>query len=123
MFVPPGHTPCAVPRPFHRLRDRLKNITDPVISHLATPQITAQDGRFKYMASGDGMLELFDLTLDPEETRNVYADHPAEVDRLTAYIREWMENVPPYTPSDSDTNEDADPDFVEALRSLGYLGD
>ena len=109
--------------PFKRFRDRIKNINDPVISHLATPQVTAQDGRFKYMASGDGMVELFDLTADPEETHNVYADHPAEVDRLTAYIREWMENVPPYAPSDSESNEDADPDFMEALRSLGYLGD
>lgn len=103
--------------------DKPKWTTDPVISHLATPQVTAQDGRFKYMASGDGMVELFDLTADPNETRNVYADHPAEVERLTAYIREWMKNVPPYAASDSDTNEDADPDFIEALRSLGYLGD
>lgn len=109
--------------PIKWFRDRIKNINDPVISHLATPQVTAQDGRFKYMASGDGMVELFDLTTDPNETRNVYADYPAEVDRLTAYIREWMENVPPYAPSDSDTHEDAAPDFIEALRSLGYLGD
>ena len=69
------------------------------------------------------MIELYDLTADPEETRNVYPDHPLEVDRLTAYIREWMESVAAYAPSDSDTNEDADLDFVESLRSLGYLGD
>lgn len=114
---------CECSGPCKQFRDRIKNINDPLISHLATPQVTAQDGRFKYMASGDGMVELFDLTTDPNETRNVYADYPAEVDRLTAYIREWMENVPPYAPSDSDTNADADPDFIEALRTLGYLGD
>ena len=103
--------------------DKIKKTTDPANSHLVTSQVTAQDGRFKYMASDDGMVELFDLTTDPNETRNVYADYPAEVDRLTAYIREWMENVPPYAASDSDTQADADPDSIEALRGLGYLGD
>lgn len=103
--------------------DKIKKATKPVNAHLITPQVTAQDGRFKYMVSGDGMVELFDLTADPHETRNVYTDYPEQVDRLTAYIREWMDNVPPYSPSDSDTDEEDDPDFIEALRGLGYLGD
>lgn len=109
--------------PGQKLRKKISSITDPRLRHLSTPQIAAQDGRFKYMASGDGARELYDLAADPGELHNVIGRWPEEAHRLAAYIKDWQAAIPLFVPTEEDTQADMDPAFLEALKSLGYLGD
>jgi len=105
------------------LVERIRKSSDPAVHHLATSQIAATDGHFKYIASGDGMRELFDLDADPEELHNVVEQYPDEAQRLANYIDAWCEAVP-YLPLDKAKKQgEMDPEFSKALRSLGYTGD
>ena len=104
-------------------REEIRKLDDPRAAHLAAAQITAQDGRFKYMVSADGLKELYDLYVDPQELTNVIHSYPDEAERLTAHIREWLETTPFYQPEHSHETREMDPDLIEALRSLGYVGD
>ena len=90
--------------------------------HRDHPQIAAQDGRFKYIASADEQRELYDLLNDPGELHNLIEARPAEAERLATTIREWLDAVPQYQPSQSDVVPVMDPETIKALRSLGYLG-
>lgn len=51
--------------------------------------------RFKLVvdAAGEGVVELFDIRADPAETRDLAADHPDEVARLSATLRTWQQSV------------------------------
>jgi arylsulfatase A-like enzyme len=44
------------------------------------------DGRFHLVAFADGRTELYDVTADPAESRNLAAERPADVERLRALI-------------------------------------
>jgi arylsulfatase A-like enzyme len=44
------------------------------------------DGRFHLIASADGRTELYDVTADPDESRNLAGERPADVQRLEALI-------------------------------------
>ena len=68
------------------------------------PDIRAEDfagpravlgSRFKLVvdAAGAGSVELFDIRADPAETRDLAADHPDEVARLAAALRNWQQSV------------------------------
>jgi hypothetical protein len=90
--------------------------------HRIQPQIAAQDGRFKYIASADGERELYDLLTDSGELCNVIDAKPAEAERLSAFIERWHEGTPRYRPPEGEAIREMSPDLIEALRSLGYLG-
>ncbi len=53
------------------------------------------DNRFKLVVDGglDSGKELFDMTADDGETKNVIAEHPDEAARLENGLREWQESV------------------------------
>jgi arylsulfatase A-like enzyme len=70
--------------PGRGVRRRMMRSGDPRVRHLAMPQVTAQDGRFKLLASGDGRRELYDLRKDPGERENVIQRYPEEADRLSS---------------------------------------
>lgn len=100
---------------------RINKTGDPIVHHRAGPQIAAQDGRFKYIASSDGRRELYDLTHDPQELNNLFEIQVSESKRLAAHIDAWLQAVPPYQPTQPGVGTSMPPDVVDALRSLGYL--
>lgn len=53
----------------------------------------AMRGKWKLLALGGKPVELFDMESDPNEQRNVIADHPDLVASLTAQLNEWL-NAP-----------------------------
>ena len=60
----------------------------------------ARDGRYKLIAyPGDPVVQLFDLQADPGETRNVAADHPDVVKRLTAAANQFAAALKPVVPA------------------------
>ncbi len=59
------------------------------------PDLAVREGRWKLLCEYDGSrVELYDLVADPAEGRNVAAEHPAEVQRLTAGLLAWHRSMP-----------------------------
>jgi arylsulfatase A-like enzyme len=79
-----------------------------------------RDERFKYIASSNGRVELYDLAEDPGETRNL-ADSQAVIEmKMTERLKEWEGALDPRR---IDTDEAAyDEETMERLRGLGYVG-
>lgn len=86
------------------------------------PQYAVHDGRFKFLLSTAGKQELYDVTVDASESRNLVETHPADAARLAAYLREWLARTPAFV-ADDDANASIDPEMMNALKSLGYAGD
>ena len=59
--------------------------------------------------------ELYDLTTDPNEERNVLADHPAVAAAMLRRVRSFDSAPPPTEPG-------VDGELVERLSALGYVG-
>lgn len=74
------------------------------------------DGRFKLIVAPRP--ELYDLTADPGETRNLINDQREQARRLKGALAAARRSfkVPP-----ADTGEIADPELARALESLGYI--
>src|SRR5450631_1580840 len=56
-----------------------------------------RNSRFRMVSVGQGKenWELFDISKDPGETRNVRADHPKEFQQLKAVYDRWWQDVQP----------------------------
>lgn len=93
------------------------------------------DGRFKLVwatlaqdqrrLAGAGVDRvLYDLATDPRETRNVSAQHPEELERLSRMLWAWW-NVPTFpvaTEAESCAEpRETSPETIEQLKALGYL--
>ena len=107
--------------PCESVRNAIREHKDPAATHRVQPQTAAQDGHFKYIASADGVRELYDLHSDPGELNNLFGSHEAEAERLSRYIEKWQDSVPLYDLSKADGAPALDPKHIEALRSLGYV--
>ncbi len=92
------------------------------IRRRAMGQIAVTDGRFKLIRSAAGREEVYDLTLDPGERRNLAASPLEPASRLRAWLDEWNRRVPPRKPRDPAGTDRSD-ELQESLRSLGYVGD
>lgn len=98
----------------------------PVFLELSPPKpyrLAVVDGSWKLIVDpGDrNAAELYELTSDPGETRNLAA---AETERLRAMkdkLRAWRRALP--LAPDREIRENRDQELIEQLRSLGYLGD
>ena len=81
-----------------------------------------RDDRWKLLLIPDHpepQWELYDLAVDPGESKNVLAEHPAEADRL----RRLLLAIVSRDPLRDDHDEPDLPDGLEEqLRSLGYVG-
>ena len=60
------------------------------------PDLAVRDGSWKLLCEYDGSgVQLYDLTQDPGEERNVAGERQADVDRLTAMLLKWHSAMPP----------------------------
>lgn len=60
------------------------------------PDLAVRHGRWKLLCEYDGSnQQLFDLTTDPGETRNVVMDHPDEARELSQQLLNWHASMPP----------------------------
>lgn len=60
------------------------------------PDLAIRAGQWKLLCEYDGSdAELYDLTTDREETRNVAADFPEVVNRLKGRLITWHQSMPP----------------------------
>ena len=100
-------------------QERIRKCGDPAVVHRAQPQIAAQNGRFKYIASADGLRELYDLKNDHGELSNLFDSNHAQAAQLKEHIDKWRRTVPLYRPTKPKT--DMDEATIKVLRSLGYL--
>jgi len=108
--------------PGHLVAPSFRASKNPVVLRRLLPQQAVVDGRFKYIASADGRRELYDLVEDPRELRNLIAERPRHAKRLSAFLGTWLKRVPLHAPAGGDGPRDLDPDTVDALRGLGYIG-
>jgi arylsulfatase A-like enzyme len=79
---------------------------------------TVSDGHWKYILHmlRENESELYDLTHDAHELTNLYAERPAEVERLRQNLR-----ARPFQPKRSQGQGHLSDEDLERLRSLGYL--
>lgn len=64
--------------------------------------------------------ELFDLTADPKELRNLAGTETATLTRLTSVWDRWVSAWPRFSAAKKVTDPQ-DPELIERLRSLGYI--
>lgn len=106
--------------PIRNIVQRMRRQKDPVVMHRASPQIAVVQGGFKFIRSGDGRRELYDLTRDPGELVDLFETNAETAARLDEYISEWLKRTPQYVP-DRREGEAIDPGVQRALRALGYI--
>lgn len=76
---------------------------------------------WKYLYATEGEDVLYNLSLDPHETRNVFDQHPEVAARL---LRELLAMIAEQAQTGGfAVSEDLAPDEAEALRNLGYVID
>lgn len=60
------------------------------------PDLAIREGRWKFLCEYDGSKpELYDVEVDPGETRNLAQDHPEIVARLRDAVLAWHQTMPP----------------------------
>lgn len=75
---------------FRRPPDRASTPGNPKL-----PDLAVRDGRWKLLCTYDGASpQLYDLTADPSETKNLATAQPAEIARLTAAVVAWHRSLP-----------------------------
>jgi arylsulfatase A-like enzyme len=76
-----------------------------------------------YLIANDAGLppELYDLAADPRAWRDRHQEEPALVAELEHAMRSAMAGLPTFE-RNYYLSEDADPEYLERLRELGYLG-
>ena len=78
-------------------------------------------GDWKYFeAPSEGLRELYDISKDKQEKRNLAAEQPEAAAKCSAIIAAWLETLG-WTPSERES--ELPPDVIESLRALGYLGE
>ncbi len=79
-----------------------------------------QSESFKVIAKTEGEHEVYDLASDPFEHRNLFADPPAEKERmLRELVRMYREMV--RQGEERLGSAEINPEFIEELKALGYL--
>jgi arylsulfatase A-like enzyme len=76
------------------------------------------DSALKYLRSGDGVEELYDLEADPWERHNLAAERPEDAARLRAAMEGLLARS---SSTEEITEPELDPETEEALRALGYV--
>ncbi|MBI3666424.1 MAG: sulfatase [Acidobacteria bacterium] len=74
-------------------------------------------GYWKFVHSTAGKRELYDLSKDPDETRNLYSAGDGVSRELEARLDQWLDTVHAESGGPSNLNKET----LERLRSLGYI--
>jgi len=76
------------------------------------------DFPFKYLRSGEGEEELFDLSVDRGETINLAGDRPQELARMRVMLDRLLAER---SKVGEVSEQDVDPEIRKALEALGYI--
>ena len=98
----------------------------PVIAHGATATSLNEDSlKFILLAAGGdgspGRGQLFDLSVDPLESRDIAADRAGEAQRMRALLEAELKEE--RERGVATTSGDLDPVLIKRLIALGYLGE
>jgi choline-sulfatase len=92
--------PDVVGRDVLRLQQETVAARDVLVTEAPFSGRMARDGRYKLiMYPGDPVVQLFDLQDDAGETRNIAAEHPEVVKRLTAAAEQFAAALKPVAPA------------------------
>lgn len=82
------------------------------------------DEPYKFVQASDGRHELYDLDDDPGELRNLIREQPQVAQRLAADLQAYLGSLQKFAPTrPKEPSGPIDPEYLERLRLLGYLGD
>ena len=60
-----------------------------------SPNLAVRDGKWKLLINADATgAELYDLATDPDETKNLAEEQPAEAQRLQSLVLAWRQALP-----------------------------
>lgn len=76
------------------------------------------DDRLKYLKTGDGTEELYDLLTDPYELTNLARERPQDCSRLRTLLEKTRDR---YKVNAADSDKRADEETRRVLKSLGYV--
>jgi arylsulfatase A-like enzyme len=71
----------------------------------------------KYISSSNGKRELFDLSADPDEQRNLYIQQQERALAMDGALSAWKRNLPTQTRQ----TKEVDPEKLKQLKGLGYI--
>jgi arylsulfatase A-like enzyme len=108
---------CSESRPAHA---ELKDIDDPLLVLFGDrPSASLRDGEWKLIANlANGENQLYHLTSDPGEQRNLAQKEKARVQEMRSMIESYLAKASPAT---SESRMELSPEVEKELRSLGYL--
>ena len=72
---------------------------------------------YKFITTSNGHRELFDLSGDPAEGRNLYIQQPERAAQLADRLSAWMKSMP----QQSHETHTLSPEDLRRLKSLGYV--
>ncbi len=82
------------------------------------PTVLVEHGPWRFMLRANGMQELYDVTRDPQERRNLAFEHPEIADRYRQVLEPQLAALM-HTGTGA-TAQELSPEQLEALRALGY---
>ena len=86
--------------------------------HYGWSELTAiRDGQFKYIAAPRG--ELYDLSADPHEMRDLSAEQPRRAEALARAVREFSQRISAEHATPAPRS--VDPETARQLQALGYV--
>ena len=74
-------------------------------------------GPMKFITSTAGKRELYNLSEDPHETKNLYDPDSGTVAKLQSGLNEWLKEVNPHAA----VTRPLRPENLRRLKSLGYV--
>jgi hypothetical protein len=80
---------------------------------------TLHRGDYKFVWSSIDRHQLFDLSVDPRESRNLVEELPEVAESMQAELMDYLATLPEPAPDGAPRR--VDPETEEALRDLGYL--
>ena len=77
----------------------------------------------KFITSTSGTQELYDLSKDPEEKKNIYRSDDSTSEKLKAELNQWFKDVSEDIPSrnGSAPRKKSDKGALDRLKALGYI--
>jgi arylsulfatase A-like enzyme len=81
-------------------------------------KVAVLEGSWKYLeAAEEGTRELYDLSVDPGELRNLVAEKPEVADRLAGVLQRWQQQCQSVALHASEVPADT----LEKVKALGYV--